>query len=321
MIENPKVSIKSIDLPKGVESIRIQSKDGVDKLIPLLSFRERKHEDLILQTLLVDNPVAFHGWGVSGVCGRVDEDSNFLKFWELKRGRLPGSKIPLLEPPEYIADHVDWNSVHPNFRFLRETRGQKSLWRATLPFHLIFPYQENGNSLSKAVVTPAYDQEVASDIPVPTVCFFWAADPALKHLVQRLKKEDSRIQLGVSSLNQPGEIPPFKTEDLIDYLVKGGITDYDVIISDPLLEPLDIASSHSQFKVPLVEEEPVWTMMRRGSLSAQYFERYTHTPVKEHKNMKIAARKHTPDVNLDKKLEQAIKRIRVWQLKSLLHLV
>ena len=302
---------------KGVATEQICLEDGTIKVVQVLSFRDRRHLPLVVDALLADAPVAFHGWGVSGVCGRVDVASQFQKFWSLKQGRPPGSKIPLLEPPEEVVGHVDWDKVHPAYRYLRDPASLRKVWRGTVPFHLILPYRAEGGTLSDAVVTPAFDPDVAPHTPVPTACFFWIDDPALVRLVREVKSTIPGVQLGVSSLNDPGQPPPFDTRDLLAYLKSRAIDRYDIVIEDPVVEPVGIASSHSQFMVPLEGEEPVWTMKRRGSVSAQGFTRHTGFPVVGAETARVAARQAPPERDLDAEVEECARRIRRWRLKSM----
>ncbi|GEM_PF-1137914 len=305
-------------LPPGSRSESIPLSDGVVKTVPVLSFRDRRHLRPIAKMLLDDDPVAFHGWGVSGVCGRVDAASGFQKFWILKSGRPPGSKIPLLEPPEEIVRHVDWEAVHPAYRYLRDPNRLKKVWKGAVPFHLIFPYNAKGSSLSDAVVTPAFDPEVAPRTPAPTACFFWIDDPSLVRLVREVKAKDVTVQLGVSSLNDPGQIPPFNTEELLGYLKERRIGRYAFVVEDPVVEPLDIASSHSQFVVPLDGEEPVWTVKRIGSLSPAAFARRTGFRVAVPEAVRVAARRAPVEANLDALVEECARRIGRWRYRAML---
>ena len=295
--------------PPGSRSESILLLDGMVKTVSVLSFRDRRHLRPIAKALLDDAPVAFHGWGVSGVCGRVDAASDFQKFWSLKQGRPPRSKIPLLEPPEDIVRHVDWEAVHPAYRYLRDSGKMKKLWRGAVPFHLIFPYNVGGNSLSDAVVTPAFDPEVAPRTPAPTVCLFWIDDPSLVRLVREVKSTGGTVQLGVSSLNDPGQMPPFNTEDLLGYLRERGVGRYTFVVEDPVVEALDIASSHSQFVAPLEGVEPVWTVKRIGSLSPAAFARRTGFRVAALETVRVAARRASPEANLDALVEECARRI------------
>ncbi len=299
---------------------KIQMEDGTIKLVSVLSFRDRRHLRLVVDTLLGDAPVAFHGWGVSGVCGRVDRGSHFQKFWSLKQGRAPGSKIPLLESPEDVVRHVDWQKVHPAYRYLRDPAALRKVWRGIVPFHLIFPTRVDGDTLSEAVVTPPFDPDVAPHTPVPTACFFWIDDPALVRLVREVKGLNREVQLGVSSLNDPGQLPPFNTKDLLAYLKSRAIGKYDIVIEDPVVEPVGIASSHSQFVAPLEGEEPVWAMKRRGSLSAAGFTRRTGFPVADAGSARVAARQGPPERDLDAEVEECARRIRRWRLKAMFQL-
>lgn len=314
------------DLGARVE--HILQEDGTLHEFLTLSFRNPRHKQRIIEELTSDQPLAFHGWGVSGVAKRVDKDSKFELFWQLKKGRLPGSKIPLLEPDEAAIDHIDWQSVHPNFRYLRDLRSFSKLRSSGLPFHTIFPYQESRGSLSEAVVTPAFDPLVAPETPVPTICLFWINDPALVYLVKDLKRASPEVQIGVSSLNQSHELPPFSTKELTAYLKERKITDYRIVVEDPLLESLDIASSHSQFVAPLDGDPPFWKMKRRGSLSAIAFEKYTGFKVIGEDLAPVTARRHSNETNLDEKLYQAAHLTKEWHkgrflrgLKETFHLV
>ncbi|MCL4367091.1 hypothetical protein M1563_02890 [Patescibacteria group bacterium] len=311
----------------GKKAFKVEKEDGNYQLVVLLSFRNPRHLNRVVDELTEDRPIAFHGWGVSGVGKRVDEEANSKAFWFYKEGRALGSKIPLLEPPEYLVEHVDWASVHPLYRYLSDPNEMKKLWKDVLPFHVIFPYKQGGKTLSNDVITPAFDPAVAPETPVPTMCAFWIEDPALINMMHKIKQEDPGYQVGVSSLNMSGALPPFNTQELINYLQEHKITHYNLVIEDPIAERFDIASSHSQLLIPLQGEDPVWKMKRRGSLSASGFSKLTGLNSREVTGVKVAARRASDTADLDTQLKQmslAIRRHHKWHaiedLKAVLHL-
>jgi len=278
----------------------------------IVNFRNPRHLNRVVSQLVGDNIIAFAGWGVEGMGRRVDRLSNFQEFWEKKSGRPTSSKVPLMEPPVDAVEHVDWKSVHPAFRHLQDPAAFRRIWGGGYPFHVIAPYADQG-SLTEAVVTPAFDPDVAKTTPVPTVSFFWMKDPALDKLICEVKKQDPAAQIGVSSLNDRRETPPFNTSELIEYLQVKKNTGYRLIVEDPLLEKFDIASSHSQFAMPLIDQEPAWQMIRRGSLSPNGFQRATGFDVIVPDDIRVAARRAPEDEDLDFKLNQAAKAIRQWR--------
>ncbi|KKR81289.1 MAG: hypothetical protein UU73_C0003G0147 [Candidatus Daviesbacteria bacterium GW2011_GWA1_41_61] len=303
-----------IPFPRGSRFEYLELPDGRTHRLHIVSFRDPRHTDVVVSALARDEAIAFHGWGVSGMGCRADNASDSRKFWLYKEGRPLGAKVPLLEPPKYAVEHIDWQSVHKQFRHLQDPRLLKELWEnPILPYHLIFPYRSEGRTLNEAVVTPAHDKEVASDVPVPTICLFWTGDPAIDHLVRKVKKACPEAQIAVSSLNDSGETPSFTTPELIAYFQQKGKTHWTIIVEDPLLEPLDIASSHSQFIVPLADEEPVFGIKRIGSLSPGGFSEHIGLKVKIPEKVKIASRRVPDDVILDEKLYQADALIHSWQ--------
>jgi hypothetical protein len=299
------------------------------QVVSVVSFRNIRHRDRVVAELVADNPIAFHGWGVEGVGKRVDEYANNKAFWFYKEGRPLGAKIPLLEPPKYTVNHVDWEAVHPDFRYLEDFHKLKDVWKGSVPFHVIFPYCQDKKSLSDAVVTPAFDPDIAPHTPVPTICIFWIDDPAVSQLVKGVKQILPEAQIGVSSLNDPKETPSFNTRELIAYLKAKRYPHYKVIVEDPLLEPVDVASSHSQFVIPLKGEDPVWKVKRRGSLSPAAFMRMTGFDL-DQKSMataKVASRRAESSANLDDKVSHSAHLIHEWArtaqlnyLKSLLRI-
>lgn len=316
----PKIA-SVLPFPKGSHFVHIDLPDGNRHRLHVVSFRDPRHTDVVVRALTNDEAIAFHGWGVSGMGCRADNASDSRKFWLYKEGRPLGSKIPLLEPPKHAVEHIDWQSVHKQFRYLQDPKLLKELWdNPILPYHLIFPYKSNGHTLNEAVVTPAFDKESAPNIPVPTICLFWSGDPALEHLMKKIKKASPEVQIAVSSLNDSGETPSFTTSELITYLQQRVKTHWTIIVEDPLLEVLDIASSHSQFVVPLADEEPVFGVKRIGSLSPRGFSENTGFEVKVPENVKVASRRATPEVMLDDKLYTADKLIRSWQRGLLLRI-
>ena len=308
---------------KGIRNELIPLENGEKHPLKIISFRslEMSHSQMVTDELISrDRPVAFHGWGVTGIAGRVDERSEYRKFWTIKEGRPQGSKIPLLEPPEEIVRHVDWSAVHPELRFLKDANALKELlWGGKLPFHVIFPYNASGSSLPDVVITPPNDPDVAPEINFPSFCSFRVEDPSTINLLEKIKQENPWVQLGVSSLNDHGKQPPYNTSELIEYLKGRSRIDFDIVIEDPLLEGLDIASSHSQIKIPLVGEEPVWVMKRVGSLSAKGFQSSTGFQVRlaNGDDTRVASRRAAKDVDLDDKLYTAARLMNQWRIDVL----
>lgn len=303
-----------IPFPRGSRFEYLELPDGTTHRLHIVSFRDPRHVDVVVKALAHDEAIAFHGWGVSGMGCRADNASDSRKFWLYKEGRPYGAKIPLLEPPKYAVEHIDWPSVHKQLRYLQDPRFFKELWdNPILPYHLIFPYRNEGHTLDAAVITPAYDKEAAPNTQVPTFCLFGTGDPAIEHLLRKIKRACPEAQIAVSSLNDSGETPPFTTKELIIYLQKKAKTHWSLIVEDPLLEPLDIASSHSQFTVPLAEEEPVFGVKRIGSLSPMGFTKHTGFKVEIPEQVKIASRRASDDTILDGKLYRADELIRSWQ--------
>ncbi len=301
------------------DGIRIEPlfrmEDGRLCVASILSFRDYRHRNRAVATIATHNPVAFHGWGVSGVANRVDiySDRRFA-FWDYKEGRPPGAKVPLLEPPKYAVRHVDWEAVHPDFRYLENPSELKKIWDSSVPFHVIFPYCQDTKTLSSVVVTPAFDAETASDSPYPTICIFWVEDPALKHLVKGIKDLDPEAQVGVSSLNKRQQKPSFTTPELIEYLRSEQIAHYHTIVEDPLLEPVDVASSHSQFVIPQKGGEPLWKVQRRGSLSPATFHKLTGFDIdwESAASAKVASRRGDPSEDIDPKVFASAHLIQNW---------
>lgn len=307
------------NLPKGAKLHYIKKADGSLHPIAVVSFRDPRHLDLVVDYTMSDKPFAFHGWGVMGAGKRVDKKSNFWgHHLMLKKGRSLGSKIPLLEPPEYAVKHIDWNAVHPSLQYLKDPKEFAKLWSSGRPFHIIAPYNAKGDTLTPAVVTSAYDKEVASHTSVYTVCIFWINDPALVEFMKRVKKIDYQIQIGVTSLNDPGQLPDFFTDKLIETFKKNGVTLYDLVVEDPLLEPLQIASSHSQFALPLKDQlEPVFTVKRKGSLSPAEFSRLTGFKVVGKDDAPIAAHLEQ-DGDYDEKMTHLAEELKRWEKEGYL---
>lgn len=288
--------------------------NGSWQVAQVASLRNPRHRNFVVAQVVADRPIAFHGWGVSGVAKRVDVLSEHHAFWLYKEGRPTGAKIPLLEPPQYAVSHIDWEQVHPDFRYLECPHKLRELWEDVVPFHIIFPYRQDTMSLSDAVITPAFDPDVAPNTPVPTICVFWVEDPALKQFIKTVKHLDGHAQIGVSSLNDSKEAPPYNTPDLVEYLKRKKIEFYRVIVEDPLLEALPIASSHSQFVIPLKGEEPVWRTKRKGSLSPEAFSGLTGFDIDKESALtaRVASRRADPAVDLDPVTFEAARRIRDW---------
>lgn len=303
-----------------------QREDGSWNFVSILSFRDWRHRDRVVAELAADKPIAFHGWGVSGIGKRVDPLSDDLAFWTYKEGRPLGSKIPLLEPPQYAVHHIDWEKVHADYRYLENPSRLASIWDSSMPFHVIFPYNRDTDTLSSSVVTPAFDPEVAPNVPVPTICIFWVKDPALSHLVKGVKKVSPGAQIGVSSLNKMKHSPKFNTDELVEYLQTARISFYKVLVEDPLLEPLDIASSHSQFAIPLKGDKPLWKVKRIGSMSPFAFADRTGFDI-DVSTLDTASKAamREGDRDLDDRLEKAAGKINRWKweayLKEIFHIV
>lgn len=295
------------------ETIRIEHKrkkhNHKRNIFSIVSLRNPKHRNIVVAATIADHPIAFHGWGVSGVGKRVDNKADYNFFWSFKKGRLPSSKIPLMELPEIAINYIDWKAVHPDYQFLRNPQKLIKLWKSRHPFHVIFPYKIASNSLSEAVVAPAFDPLVSSDISVPTFCLFWIEDPDLIEFMKLIKQNAPYVQIGVSSLNDSKETPPFNSKELIEYLKLKNITHFKLIVEDPLMEELDIASSHTQLAIPLVGQTPEWIVKRQGSISSEIFHKHTGFPVKVNEHARIASMKPRSAEDLNKIINLAAKRL------------
>ncbi len=312
--------VTQLRLQQGIRLVPLFGRDnGGWQAVSVVSFRNPRHLGRVVAELVADQPIAFHGWGVSGVGKRVDVYAEGHAFWFYKEGRPLGSKIPLLEPPKYAVRHVDWEKVHPDFSYLEDPRHLRDLWGAAVPFHIIFPHNRDEKTLSDVVVTPAYEPDVAPKTPVPTICVFWIEDPALVSIMKEVKRVAPEAQVGVSSLNNNKESPPYNTVELIDHLGRNRIGHYKIVVEDPMLEPLDIASSHSQFVIPLKDQNPVWFVRRRGSLSPAAFARLTGFDIDKDSaaSARVASRRAGPSENLDPKVFQAACLINSWKRRPI----
>ena len=289
---------------------------GVEKDIPIFSVREPAHHKDIARAVASGVPVAFEV-GVIGVLLAVNDPytplpDNWRTFWEIKRGRQPTDKVPMLMPPEHQWKIVDYDKLHPEFRRLRNLKDREKLY-GQLPLHVIMPFKESAIDVNRNVfVTEPKDtmsKPADLQVPVSTVCLFFQEDKDWRKVAEHASYINPFAYYGVTSFNDHGEPSPWTLDDLATYTVKKGILPpYDVIVEDPIFREANIMSSHTQIRLPLVGEKPPIKIVRMGPVSGEMIEKQTGYTTEVLPSAKFAASGHPEGTDLSENVYNYIRQ-------------
>lgn len=284
--------------------LKIELKNGEkSKKIPVYSVRESSHRELIAQCMTSGEIVVFEAAGVMGCMVAVnrnptERDDSWAKLTRVKKGRSKQDKVPIMMLPEDQEEIVDFDRLHPNYRYLEDSEKRKNFF-GTLPFHAILPLRADVRDINHDVfVTQARD----SNKPATVCIYFQGGDKAWRDIGESIKSINPGVHLGISSFNDHGEQPPYDSNELLTHILLKQRVDFESIVRDPIAAKYDIKSSHTQIRLPLTDEQPHIIVVRKGPVSADTISKYTGHPVKILEYAKFASRGHPEHVNLDERV-------------------
>lgn len=292
---------------------------GGDRLVPVYSLRIPHHHEAIARALAAGQPAAFYV-GLFGLgqalrpawLGHADAET----YWRVKTGRPRWAKVPLFCQPHRALRLLDFRLVHPAFRHLARREHFERLWSSHgVPLHVIAPVRQPLRFLDPALVTSAADLRhqatglaapASQPLPPATVCCFWVADPLWEAVVSLATLySPARVCFGASSLNDHGEAPPYTLADLHAFLTRRAPLPVALVITDELYERAGAFSSHTQVRLPFVDEPPALVVVRRGCLGADWLAEATGYPVRVLPQAGLASRHEgLSDATLRRRLEQ-----------------
>ena len=296
--------------------LSVESTEGVRK-IPIFSIRNPKHRAPIARSI-VSGHVGVLEAGVMGVLIAVPNNpsvDNYVgkKFWEVKRGRGSSDKVPVMMLPENHDEIVDYSKIHPDFAYLKYPEKRHEFF-GKYPFHTILPVLSDVIlNRDVFVTTPEDSQKKPQDqwVSEPTVCiFFPGGDGAWENVAKIARDINPDVHLGVSSLNDHGEQPPYNLDQLVSFINRKQRVDFDFIIQDPISRAAQIKSSHTQIRLPFKSEAPEIIIIRDGSVSPGKISEHTGHPVKILESVRFASHGHPENIRLkglDDRINQYLK--------------
>jgi len=298
-------AVKYDESVPGYGLLKVESSEEF-RQIPVYSIRNPDHHKLIAKSISSGAPGAFEAAGVIGILIAVKDsragDDSYEQFWKIKRGRQSQDKVPMMLPPRHQWSIVDFDELHPDFRYLKDSKNREKFY-GQLPLHVIWPFKETASNVNrKAFVTTKEDYDNKPEdqrVGVSTVCIYFQDDEDWRRVAEFGKRFNPHVFFGISSFNDHGEQPPFDFEELMQYVRLKQRVDFDYVIRDSIATNANIKSSHTQIRPPLWYESPEIRVVRRGPVSAETISAHTGHPVITLKSARLASRGHPEDVNLD----------------------
>ena len=297
-------AVKYDEKGPGYGLLKVESSEGFRK-IPVFSIRNPDQHRVIAESISSGAPVAFEV-GVIGILIAVEDsragNDNYERFWKIKRGRASQDKVPIMLPPRHQWGIVDFDKLHPDFRYLKDRKHRENFY-GQLPLHVIWPFKETASSVNhKAFITTGEDYKSKPEdqrVDISTVCVYFQDDKDWRNVAEFAKRFNPHVFFGISSFNDHGEQPPFDFEELIQYVMLKQRVDFDYVIRDQIVARANIRSSHTQIRPPLWYESPEIRVVRRGPVSADAISKHTGHPVKVLESARLASRGHPESVDLD----------------------
>lgn len=287
--------------------------------VPVYALRNPAHHDAIARALAQGKAAAFYV-GLFGIgqairpawLGHDDAET----YWRIKAGRPRWAKVPMFCQPRRALACIDFRLVHPRFRCLAQREHFERLWSSHgVPLHVIAPVRQPLRFLDPALVTTAADLarqpsdrdgRTTAGAPPATACFFWVADPLWEHIVTLATLYGpARLVFGASSLNDHGEPPSYTLTELQQFVDQRGTAPFELVVTDALYERAGAFSSHTQVRLPFVNEPPELIVVRRGCMDAAWLAEATGYPVRVLPGATLASRQDgLTDADLRARLEQ-----------------
>jgi len=273
--------------------------------IPVYDIRNLFDHITIAQEIAKGRQMAMFGgvWGgFQGVRGREESGNGYLKW--AKKDRPKEAKYAVMIPPAKSHEIIDWSLVHEDLRFLEDPDSFKSLWGTHGAYlHVIAPVRSDAQFPDVFVTSPDEYAKRYPDHPrisSSTAAFLWRADPYYERFADLVDRfSNSTTHIGVTSLNKHGEKPPYTFEEFVAHLRDGKADPREVhlVVRDSIYEKSEALGSHTQIKLPLVDEEGVVKILRVGTLSPQGLERRTGITTRQMPDAKDVRK--VPGVDID----------------------
>jgi hypothetical protein len=285
--------------------------------IPIYNVRDLRDQNKIARHIADGAQMAMFGGVWGGFKGVRLESPSEEFFHRVKQGRPKEAKIAMMIPPSDSRELIDWTKVHPNARHLMDETMFESLWGSHGAYlHIIAPIESGEVHVPDVFETTPKDYSsrypTLDPVSSSTACFFWRNDPYLEHLFGLIhSSSENKTFVGVTSLNRHGETPPYTYDEFLDHLKTGKSDPRDIhlVVRDPIHESSQALGSHTQVRLPLVDEEPVLKILRVGTLSPEGFKRATGLDVEVVNDAKDVRK--NPGEDLDHHIERMNDEIRV----------
>lgn len=282
------------------------------KQVPVYNCREDSQHETIAKEFASGKACVAFGVGLYGVAAMVDDPrckrnpNGADAFFRAKRGRDPHAKVPIFITPRDMHRVIDFDAMHPKFARLFSNRDwRERLWRNGVSFHIVFPVPKDAHYIHPVLITTPDDLKYTNKpeeqmVPVNTVSAFWWHDPDWQRVAYRAPSHNPFGIPGISSYNEHGQLPAWIVDNLPEEIHKTGKCPYDMVVRDPVGEPIGVRSSHPQYRVPLKGEKAEWIVVRYGSISIDRWLKAVDSPFPARKleTATVAARATTPDTDL-----------------------
>lgn len=260
--------------------------------VPFLEIRNPDDHKAIAKAVTSRRPVLFMAGGVigSGLMCTPDGGEGRM-FWDvLKPGREATSMVPIFAENEMQYELVDWEKLHPEFRFLENGRRRRDFF-GQLPIHAVFPFNHNDKvtDVDTFVTRPEY---MAQEHPMlqtrfDSVCLYFQRDDDWVRIAQFAADYFPMGRFGITSNNehrQPGIFTWDEFKELVFRKSEAGkrIWEADVaaILRDRAAERVNVGSSQTQVRFSQIgEAEPMLWLVRHGPVGPRLIEKQTGVKV------------------------------------------
>lgn len=300
--------------------------------IPVYDIRNDKHKPEVAKRIGAYEPFVAHGAGVYGIAValRAPWKNNHPDishvFSEAKPGREPHERIPIFTPPKYLMTLYDIGAIHPEMRQYYATREKfEDLWEKGGAHHQILILRKSVPHLHRMLITTKDDWENSGKakeqwIEKPSISNIWWPDKDYEKLGDLAYLENPYAFIGISSMNEKGQLPAFTIYDVAEQVRITGRLPFKFAIRDSVGERADargeqvhkLRSSHMQVAPAQPYETPVWKVHRKGSVDIKNWVEAigsNHGYV-ELEGIKTASRDHPENFNITPAMFEFITNLR-----------
>ena len=171
--------------------------DHETTIVPVFDLREDSHKREIAKVLISGDPVAAFGVGNYGIAIGIDHPkrgrfpNSWEHYWKFKPDRPRDAKIPILMPPKYWSEIIDFRKIHSGFKPLFNRGQLERAYREAVIFHIVAPSYNYAPHINHPALVTAEDGK-------NSVSAFWWDDPDLEEIADiamRLIEESPQVSV------------------------------------------------------------------------------------------------------------------------------